>query len=766
MDGPNAKLTGNAVGAGTDTFRFAGAGSNAFDATQIGTGWTLIDKTGSSNWTLNGTSTTTAAVTVNGGTLSLNGNLSSTSGVTVNAGGTLGGNGTVSSTIINAGGTLSPGNSIGTINISGNLSFVGAGNYIVEVNRYELRQDHRDRHRDARRHRAGRAADAADDADHLYDPERLASRRHLRLGDGAGRQQFRAQSGAGLRGRRRAAHARSGRCSRRCLWEARRTSAAVAGGIDNAITAGNTLSAFDPLFAPQRAQLPGALDQLSGEVHASDRERAGRREPVCALRDPRPAAPGELWRQHAAWRRSRPAGRRRLPRTATRRSTARSPMRSRRSSARRRWQRRSRPRTSCSGRRALARGAASTATAMPRACGAISRASSPASTPASPATAASASRRATPARRTISTAAARPNVETGHIAGYGGWSFGAVNLRAGGDFAFHSISTDRTINFPGFFDRTFANYDGHTGQIFGELGYGFALANIAVEPFAGAAWVRVKTDAAAERGGAAALNFAGTTFETGYTTLGIRAAGMVPIGHDMILIPRASLAWQHAFDDVTPNAVLAFQAAPAIPFTIAGVPIARDALLAEAGLDLAIGRNATVGVSYTGQIARNVRGPRREGQASAGGSERPRQIVLWRRLLLFFFLLGACRRLGGRVLLLRARRRRLLVRLGDHLPALLADLVLVGFEAAQQHARILALALAELRRRRGGRRRAAAACPARRRWRRRPTRRLRQHSYEARTYRYLLKFHFKWGARRTSPPEKCHDRGDAVIATI
>jgi outer membrane autotransporter protein len=198
------------------------------------------------------------------------------------------------------------------------------------------------------------------------------------------------------------------------------------------------------------------------------------------------------------------------------------------------------------------------------------------------------------------------NVETGHIAGYGGWSFGALNLRAGGDFAFHSIATDRTIAFPGFFDRTFANYDGHTGQVFGELGYGFALANLAVEPFAGAAWVRLKTDAAAERGGAAALNVAGTTFETGYTTLGIRAAGMLPVGHEMVLIPRASLAWQHAFDSVTPNAVLAFQTAPAIPFAISGVPIGRDALLAEAGLDLAIGRSATVGVSYTGQLARNV----------------------------------------------------------------------------------------------------------------------------------------------------------------
>ena len=39
---------------------------------------------------------------------------------------------------------------------------------------------------------------------------------------------------------------------------------------------------------------------------------------------------------------------------------------------------------------------------------------------------------------------------------------------------------------------------------------------------------------------------------------------------------------------------------------IAGVPIARDSILAEAGLDLAIGRNTTVGLSYVGQAARNV----------------------------------------------------------------------------------------------------------------------------------------------------------------
>ncbi|HEV2158179.1 autotransporter outer membrane beta-barrel domain-containing protein [Bradyrhizobium sp.] len=132
MSGPAATLTGLAVGSGSDTFRFAGTGSNSFDVSQIAAGWTLLDKTGSSIWTLTGTSTYAGPVTVNGGTLAVNGNLSAASGVTVDAGGTLGGNGTVGSTIVN-GGTLAPGNSIGLLTVSGSLTFTAASTYMVEV---------------------------------------------------------------------------------------------------------------------------------------------------------------------------------------------------------------------------------------------------------------------------------------------------------------------------------------------------------------------------------------------------------------------------------------------------------------------------------------------------------------------------------------------------------------------------------------------------------------------------------------------------------
>ncbi len=37
-----------------------------------------------------------------------------------------------------------------------------------------------------------------------------------------------------------------------------------------------------------------------------------------------------------------------------------------------------------------------------------------------------------------------------------------------------------------------------------------------------------------------------------------------------------------------------------------GQPIASDAALVEAGLDLAIGQSATLGLSYTGQLAEDA----------------------------------------------------------------------------------------------------------------------------------------------------------------
>lgn len=64
---------------------------------------------------------------------------------------------------------------------------------------------------------------------------------------------------------------------------------------------------------------------------------------------------------------------------------------------------------------------------------------------------------------------------------------------------------------------------------------------------------------------------------------------------------RGTLGWRHAFDNVTPFSTFAFAGGSA--FNIAGVPIARDAAVVDAGMDFVIAKGATIGISYNGQLS-------------------------------------------------------------------------------------------------------------------------------------------------------------------
>jgi outer membrane autotransporter protein len=96
-----------------------------------GTGGSLI-KAGSETLTLSGINLYTGPTFVLGGSLRVNGSIAS-SPVLVAAGGTLGGTGTVGPTMIFPGGTLSPGSSVGTLTVNGNLVLSSASLYMVEV---------------------------------------------------------------------------------------------------------------------------------------------------------------------------------------------------------------------------------------------------------------------------------------------------------------------------------------------------------------------------------------------------------------------------------------------------------------------------------------------------------------------------------------------------------------------------------------------------------------------------------------------------------
>jgi len=196
-------------------------------------------------------------------------------------------------------------------------------------------------------------------------------------------------------------------------------------------------------------------------------------------------------------------------------------------------------------------------------------------------------------------------VESYTLGGYTGGMAGGFALRGGGMWAWNDIDTSRAVIFPGFFERQSASYDADTGQLFGEVAYPTQMGGIAIEPFGGLAYVTIDTENFRERGGAlASLRGVDTDQDVGYSTLGLRAATTMDWG-SMQIVPHVSAAWQHAFDDVTPGAALAF-ASTGIGFGIEGVPLAEDSALIGAGLDLALGPNTTAGVSYSGQFGDGV----------------------------------------------------------------------------------------------------------------------------------------------------------------
>jgi outer membrane autotransporter protein len=186
-----------------------------------------------------------------------------------------------------------------------------------------------------------------------------------------------------------------------------------------------------------------------------------------------------------------------------------------------------------------------------------------------------------------------------HLALYAGGSVGALQLRGAATWSWNDIDTERTVVFPGFLDTVEASYDGDVGQIFSEIAMPLSAGKFAYEPFASLAYVHVSTDRFAEQGGIAALTGLGNSQDTGFATLGMRVAA-----HLGNVIPRASVAWQHAFGDVDPLTGLALATGEA--FGISGGPLARNAALIEAGLDIVIADGATLGVSYDGEIASDV----------------------------------------------------------------------------------------------------------------------------------------------------------------
>ena len=187
---------------------------------------------------------------------------------------------------------------------------------------------------------------------------------------------------------------------------------------------------------------------------------------------------------------------------------------------------------------------------------------------------------------------------------YGGARFGSIDVRLGTTVSDLFNDARRTVIFPGFSETERSSNDGYALQGFGEVGYRLSFSHFVLEPVAGAAIIHVHQDAFSEAGGAAALNGSAIDNDVETTALGIRGE-VAPIS-GVPLVAHGFVGWQHAFGDVNPAAILAFESEPANTFTVTGAPIDRDAAEVEASLDWRATSAFSFGLSYTGLVSANA----------------------------------------------------------------------------------------------------------------------------------------------------------------
>lgn len=198
------------------------------------------------------------------------------------------------------------------------------------------------------------------------------------------------------------------------------------------------------------------------------------------------------------------------------------------------------------------------------------------------------------------------DLDSWHLGAYAVRQDGPFSLRLGATYASHDGDSKRRVVFNGFSDRLKGNYDANTQQAFAELAVNVGRHNATLEPFASLGYQRYQRDSYSEKGGDAALKVFGQTRDNLSSTFGLRAAKITRLDNGMTLTPRFSAGWKHTFGEIE-NDTRQQLVKGGKRFEIAGAALDRNSLSVDAGLDLGLSANHTVGVGLTGEMATDSR---------------------------------------------------------------------------------------------------------------------------------------------------------------
>ncbi|OAE13954.1 hypothetical protein AZH11_00845 [Pseudomonas simiae] len=201
----------------------------------------------------------------------------------------------------------------------------------------------------------------------------------------------------------------------------------------------------------------------------------------------------------------------------------------------------------------------------------------------------------------------KASVDTYQLGLHAGHTWDAFGLYGGIAYAQHEIQTKRRVSFPGIENSLSAKYASRTVQTFAEANYKFRHDFWDWQPYLQLANVQQRSDGVKERGGMAALKGKRSKENVNLTTGGVRFnldLGKAQVGPSWLSV-RGGLAYTHASGDLQPTAQAAWDGGRVM--SVSGAPLDRLSTRLELGATARLTRDSALDLGFTRQQGERTR---------------------------------------------------------------------------------------------------------------------------------------------------------------
>lgn len=196
----------------------------------------------------------------------------------------------------------------------------------------------------------------------------------------------------------------------------------------------------------------------------------------------------------------------------------------------------------------------------------------------------------------------RATVDSYHLGGYVRHDIDQLRLSLGGSYSWHRAEVRRDLAYAEVSGRQRARVDARSQQLFAEAAYRLALPAVQLEPFANLTYQHLQRDGFHEKGDAAALHAGDEQRDAWLSTLGLRGRQQWQLGPQQDLQLAASLGWQHRLSGTQDSEHLAFAGSDQA-FRVHTAPALRDAALVGLQARLGLARDLDLSLDYQGRLA-------------------------------------------------------------------------------------------------------------------------------------------------------------------